>query len=386
MLRMPLKDQALWLAATVVLAGCSREQPPPSTGEVLPSTSSDGGTAASSTGTLSTSSVGTSSISSTWSTPATTTSSSTSDGSAASDSQGSTTLWDSDVGDTKPVGCQGKIDFLFILSEHFTLKDAHAGLAEEFPKWIETIESKFEGFDVHIMVVAGDDEVWGAPKCNERCEQACMFGDECCPYDEPDKNGDFCCAIEDYPCSLMDLVTMCDETIGAGVVFPVGRGASNEPCKFVGGHRYMTSEEPDLAEAFMCAARVGWGGYNRGGDALMQVISPELNGPGGCNEGFLRDDALLMITWLAPGGDDSKKTIYPWEWYDAVVEAKNGDPNSVIALSLSNGECPFIYDEPCQFVKEFPHHVIGDGAGPYAPAFDEATDLVEEACKALIPQ
>jgi len=84
-------------------------------------------------------------------------------------------------------------------------------------------------------------------------------------------------------------------------------------------------------------------------DALMQAISPSLNGPGGCNEGFLRDDALLMITWLAPGSDQSKGTVYPWEWYDTVVEAKHGDPNSVIALSLSNIECPKFFDTLCEF-------------------------------------
>jgi len=382
MLRMPLKDQVLWLAATVVLAGCSREQPPGSTGEVVPSASSDGGTAASSTGTLSTSSAGTSSTSST---STTTTSSSTSDASAASDSQGSTTLWDSDVGDTKPVGCQGKIDFLFVLSEHGTLKDYHSGLAEAFPKWIETIESKFESFDVHIMVVSSDD-IWGGSGCISWCEEGCVVGNACCPWSDPENDGQMCCGAEDFPCDLMGLLTSCDWTLGAGTVFPTGNDASNEPCKFVGGHRYMTSEEPDLAEAFMCAARVGWGGYNRGGDALMQAISPELNGPGGCNEGFLRDDALLMITWLAPGFDSSKKTIYPWEWYDAVVEAKHGDPNSVIALSISNVLCPKLDDYPCQFTTMFPHHVIGDNYGPFAPAFDEATDLVEEACAAIIPQ
>ena len=272
-----------------------------------------------------------------------------------------------------------------MLSEHFTLKQEHAELAAAFPKWIETIESKFESFDVHIMVVPGDD-VWGNSWCSGKCEQACNYGEACCPYEEPEKDGEVCCGVEGYPCSLMNLVTSCDVTLGAGVVFPAGPDASNEPCKFVGGHRYMTSEEPDLAESFMCAARVGWGGYNRGGDALMQAISPELNKPGGCNEGFLRDDALLMITWLAPGSDQSKNTIYPWEWYDAVVEAKNGDPNSVIALSLSNDLCPKLDDYPCQFTTMFPHHVIGDNDGPFAPAFDEATDLVEEACAELIPQ
>jgi len=374
-------------------AGCSGEAAPPtSTGEVLPSISTSGGSSMSTSSTAGTS--GTSSgASSGASTASTSTSSpSTSEASAASGSvtENATTFdvgWDKDFDDPTPAGCQGKIDFLFVLSEHGTLKDEHAELAVAFPKWIETIESKFESFDVHIMVV-GSDEFWGGYWCNESCEQQCMYGDECCSLNvPPGDQGELCCQIEDFPCSLMNLVTACDETLGAGVVFPAGQEASNEPCKFVGGHRYMTSEEPDLAEAFTCAARLGWGGYNRGGDALMQAISPSLNGPGGCNEGFLRDDALLMITWLAPGFDDSKNVVYQWEWYDAVVEAKHGDPGSVIALSLSNIECPKIHDEPCQFAKLFPHHVIGDCCDePYAPAFDEATDLVEAACEAFIPQ
>jgi hypothetical protein len=309
--------------------------------------------------------------------------------SAASDTASATTLvhdvgWDKDIGDATPPGCQGKIDFLFVMSEHGTLKEAHPGLAAAFPKWVETIESKFESFDVHVMVVPGDD-VWGNSWCSEQCEQACKYGDDCCPYENADKDGQVCCGIKGYPCSQMDLVTACDETLGAGVVFPAGPDASNEPCKFVGGHRYMTSAEPELAEAFTCAARVGWGGYNRGGDALMAAISPALNGPGGCNEGFLRDDALLMITFLAPGSDQSKTYPSAWQWYDTVVEAKHEDPGSVIALSLSNIECPD-GDTPCEFAKMFPHHVIGDNLGSYALSFDAATSLVEAACEAFIPQ
>ena len=148
----------------------------------------------------------------------------------------------------------------------------------------------------------------------------------------------------------------------------------------------MIKEQPNLAEAFTCAAKVGTSGYNRLGDALVRAVSPTLNEPGGCNEGFLRDDALLVITMLAPGSDDSQTIVYPWEWYDAVVEAKHGDPGSVIALSLSNEKCPKFFDTPCEFVKMFPHHVIGDNDGPFAPAFDEATDLIEVACEAFIPQ
>ena len=352
------------------------------TGDLMPPTSTSSGSTTSSGTSAASNSAGGSSTTSTATT--------SSEVSAASNSEGMTTLvhdvgWDKDVGDSTPPGCQGKIDFLFVISESGTLKEEQGDYAEALPGFIKTIETKFDDFDFHIMVV-GTDEQWGIEGCTALCEIGCEFGEQCCPLEDPDKDGQPCCGAEDYPCALLDLVSACDETMGAGVVFPAGGYASNEPCKIAGGHRYMIKEQPNLAEAFTCAAKVGTSGDNRLGDALVRAISPSLNGPGGCNEGFLRDDALLVITMLAPGSDDSQTIVYPWEWYDAVVEAKHGDPGSVIALSLSNEKCPKFFDTPCEFVKMFPHHVIGDNDGPFAPVFDEATDLVEVACEAFIPQ
>ena len=36
------------------------------------------------------------------------------------------------------------------------------------------------------------------------------------------------------------------------------------------------------------------------GDALVAAMSPQLDQFGACNEGFIRDDALLMVTIIAP--------------------------------------------------------------------------------------
>ncbi|HRI07599.1 MAG TPA: hypothetical protein PKW35_07265, partial [Nannocystaceae bacterium] len=61
-----------------------------------------------------------------------------------------------DVGDPKPPGCQGKIDFLFVISRDYSMKDEQAKLVAAFPGFISTIQAKFSDFDFHIMVIDGD--------------------------------------------------------------------------------------------------------------------------------------------------------------------------------------------------------------------------------------
>lgn len=67
----------------------------------------------------------------------------------------------------------------------------------------------------------------------------------------------------------------------------------------------MRPEEPDLQGAFACGARVGTAGNpsERPMNGMTEALSPALNGPGGCNEGFLRDDAILVVTFIS---DDPK--------------------------------------------------------------------------------
>jgi len=148
----------------------------------------------------------------------------------------------------------------------------------------------------------------------------------------------------------------------------------------------MTKEQPNLTETFACVAQVGDWTDVRVGDALVAAVAPEINAPGGCNEGFLRDDALLMVTLIA-GYDESETTIYPWDWYDIVVDAKHGDASSIVAFLIGNAECPFPQDYPCQFTKMFPRHLVQEIDAPnYGPAFDAATELVGAACEDFIPQ
>ena len=291
---------------------------------------------------------------------------------------------DGDVGSNTPLGCQGKIDFLFVMSRSNLLDDVQEQLVASLPLFIDTIAAKFADFDYHIMVVDGS-ETWGSKVCNAACPDllTCMRGDPCCPVAYP-KDAP-CCPAAEYPCDQVDLVTECDNTIGAGLIFPAGTLASNKLCKIESGKRYITKGQSNLSETFSCIARAGVSGGELVAEALVHAVGPELNAPGGCNDGFLRDDALLMVTMLTSGSDNNSPGT-PKEWYEAVVAAKGGDPKAIVMLLLANPLCPD-FDEPCKMAEMFPYwHVVDGDAEDYGPGFDTATDLVEAACEELIPQ
>ncbi len=377
------------LAAALALALSGPLACQPAPGEttafttVQPSTSSPASTGDDSTSSPSTSGAGTS---------ASTSSSTTVVSTSAADTgaSASTTLvldvgTDKDVGDLKPPGCKGKIDFLFVLSRAPQMEARQAKLIAAFPHFIETIQAKFADFDFHIMVVDGDPE-WGSSVCTNDCPVLdCKVGQPCCPLAIPPNTiGDPCCSAPNYPCSYLDDVTVCDETIGAGNVIAAGTNASNKICPIAGGRRYLTKDQPNLVSTFSCAAQLGTSGWGLLGEALTAAMQPVLNAPGGCNAGFLRPDALLMVTFI--GGYDYDSKGAPEDWAAAVLAAKNGDPSAVVMLDILDPECLQPWDRICNLVKLFPYHLIKDTAkDDYVAAFDEATDLVEVACADFIP-
>jgi len=271
---------------------------------------------------------------------------------------------ETDFGDPKPAGCGGKIDFLFVIMQANGIGLVQTQLISAFPQFIDTIETKFADFDYHIMVVSSDEE-WGSGVCNE----------DCTPVG---------CPVPDYPCDLMDTLTSCDWTMGAGSIFPAGKLAANKPCKVAGNRRYLTKEQPMLKETFSCLASLGESGYNKLGEAFTAAMQPAMNAPGGCNAGFLRDDALLMVTML--GGYDDFSEGDPSSWAEAAFAAKHDDPDSIVMFRIGVVGCPD-GDRVCQMAKMFPHRIIIDAfIKDYGPSFAEAAELVDEVCAEYIPQ
>ena len=310
------------------------------------------------------------------STSSNSTGSGSADGSTSSSSTTSTAFPDMgtmpDFGGP-PMGCKGKLDFLFVISRAGIMGPAQDKLVAAAPAFISTIQAQFDDFDVHIMVVDSVEEWWV-----EDCENmACGT----CDIDP------------DYPCGYKPSV--CDKTVGAGTVFNAGPNTMDVPCE-LGEHRYITKDTPDMKGAFECIARVGTWGDNFMGDALVAAVSPQLNAsepePGGCNAGFLRDDALLVLTMIGPednvGFDGSQGK---WqEWRQAIVDAKHGDLNAIVALGIISGpDCKPNIDPDlrlCNLIPSFPNSVLEHlTLEDYGDAFDKAAVLALDACSSFVP-
>ncbi|MBA3545873.1 MAG: hypothetical protein H0T76_05265 [Nannocystis sp.] len=171
-------------------------------------------------------------------------------------------------------------------------------------------------------------------------------------------------------------------------MFPAGvSGEANKPCPIDGGGRYLKKDQTNLAETFACIAKVGASGYGLLGQALTAAMQSNINDPGGCNPGFLRKDALLMVTFIATDPDvasDSKGT--PAEWAQAVIDAKHGDDKSVVMLDILGADECKLFDRICLLTEMFPyHHRENAWAVDYGPAFVKAASLVETACAGFAP-
>ena len=292
-----------------------------------------------------------------------------------------------DFGDGSPVGCKGKIDLLFVIARNANMVYRQEQLAAAFPQFIDTIKSKFADFDYHIMVVTGDDE-WGNQVCTDLCPVVdCKVGDPCCSWYDPAWVGEQCCDLA-YPCQDLNLVDQCDRTWGAGEVFPAGPDSeANQPCPIDGGRRYLMKGQSNLDDTFGCIAAVGGSGWDSLGQAITAAMQSNINDPGGCNNGFLRKDALLMVTFISATSDSIQSEGTPDEWAQAVIDAKKGDDKSGVMLSIFNTEAQWKpSDRIGTLVKMFPYHHLEDIlAANYGPAFVEAASLVETACAGFTP-
>ncbi|HLT35350.1 MAG TPA: hypothetical protein VK034_03670, partial [Enhygromyxa sp.] len=222
---------------------------------------------------------------------------------------------ESDLPPGEMVGCE-KIDFLFVIDSSGSMADNQANLIASFPGLVAAMMNNVEADDWHVMVVDTDAQ-WGGTDCANACMSLGL-----CP-DAPE----FDCASPPPQ--------FCDISLGAGQTGPMGQAASNEDCALVGGNRYIEAGEPDLLTAFSCIARVGVDGSDaeRPMDALVRAIGPELGEPDGCNEGFVRDDAILVITIITDEPDEHSMGD-PADWADAVIAAKGGNPEAVVVLGL----------------------------------------------------
>lgn len=274
-------------------------------------------------------------------------------------------------GSTTGSGCQ-KVDFLFVVDNSASMQDNQAQLVAAFPGFISAIQTTVNaGNDIHILVT--DTDAWG------RCNTAN-------PWNGMDPSSNLC---DSYVKTTS--FEECDRTWGAGVVHPAGKYASDKLCSFPAGRRWLQGSDTDISGTFACAAQVGVAGHpkERPMDSMVAALAPAINTPGGCNDGFLRDDALLVVTFISddPNYEDSGT---PKEWYDAVVAAKLGDPKGVVVVGFTPVGCSGGGGTKgahwSEFVSMFPNHLEAQVcSGDYVSTFTQAVQLIDSSCDTYIP-
>jgi len=275
-----------------------------------------------------------------------------------------------DFGPQQPEGCKGKIDFLFVVSADSTMDNQQKQLIESFPGFMTAIEDQLPDFDVHIL--SAEDGFFLLEDCN-------LCAEDCDPNGSPPLCG---AALE-----------FCDKKSGAGGTFPSGEGASNRRCELTSGARYIDSSEPDRTEAFTCIAQLGISGT--AGTAGRMVDA--LEDPFDCNDGFVRKDALLVVTLIQDTYDqDSLGTVESWK--NALLDAKAGDEDAFALLVLST-DVDVGYQQLCKpndydpeknrlrvLVESVEHGFIGSICAPsYVQFFAETVSSLVTLCEEFTP-
>jgi hypothetical protein len=192
------------------------------------------------------------------------------------------------------MGCR-KVDFLFAIDNSGSMSAQQTQLLNSFQGFIDAIQASLEDTvdSYHVGVVSSDNYWANAPGCQ----------------------------------TLGDLVTQNDT------------GAICTP--FAEGGRFAT-EMDDLSAKFPCMARVGSSGspIEQPVSAAIAAVSDAKAAPGACNDGFLRDDAILVLVVLTddppydPDFDDAHPGTNTTGWYQAIVDAKNGDPEAMVVIGF----------------------------------------------------
>ncbi|HVH99038.1 MAG TPA: hypothetical protein VM869_10020 [Enhygromyxa sp.] len=285
-------------------------------------------------------------------------------------------------GDGDPSGCS-KADILFVIDNSGSMLEEQTKLTQSFPGFITDLEALAPQLDYHIMVIDVDAWVY------EQCELLCQFQ----PFP------DVCVG---YQCGFTTPAA-CEDVLGAGVIHPKGHNASNMNCNFAGGGRYMTSDQPNPAAAFSCAARVGTDSTDdpeRPMEAMSQAVA-SVGQAATCNSGFLRDDAILIVVFVTDENDDvgdgSAGTVA--DWRQALIDAKQGNEAAIGVVGvfgdndIQGGICgPLGMEsgaEEAPRLREFVESWGQQGrfssicAPSYATMYESAISLIDVTCESL---
>jgi hypothetical protein len=236
-----------------------------------------------------------------------------------------------------------EVDFLFVIDNSGSMEDNQLKLLDQYETFVDGFFETVERLEsVHVGVVTTDEYVANSAQCRE---------------------------------------------LGGLVIETGGTSSSRATCgPYTGGTNYMT-DLADLDEAFNCAARVGVDGSGKEepiGAAISAISSP-LTDSGACNEGFVRDGALLVIVVVT----DEDIDLDPLFSVIALADAKGGDDRDIVFVALANApgsDCDVDQDARTAYgladlASLFTYGFIGPiCADSYADVFRDALDVATAAC------
>ena len=246
-----------------------------------------------------------------------------------------------DLGVDGPVDCD-RADFVFVIDDSPSMQEYQRELVDNFPVFIDGVQRVVAHHtDLHVGVITTDAYAGNPAPCN---------------------------------------------VLGGFVTATTGAHSSRAQCgPYAEGHNWMTAAD-DLSESFACAAAVGTQGsqVERPASALRAALDPDSEAAA-CNQGFLRQDALLVVVVLTDEPDQSGGS--PVQWARELIDLKGGNPQGVVAVSLLSDDC----DDPTpdgicnswaleRFTEEFEHGFVGTITGDYGEFFNRAVDVVATAC------
>lgn len=288
--------------------------------------------------------------------PSEATSDADADADTADETRGGPVL-DVDDGPPDSAGCT-KVDLLFVLDNSHSMATKQGAMIESFPVFMADLYATLDSADsYHVGVVTTDAYVFNSAECQE---------------------------------------------LGALVASTGGNYSSMSVCGPYSGGTYMTEDE-DLSASFACAAQVGIEGSldERPIEAMLEALGP--THAQGCNAGFRREDALLVLVIITDEEDDHTELFNepqgspgdPADWFAAVEEIVGVEQNAVV-LTICGGHpddaCGFVdgaaEDSPRLrgFTQMFTHAYLGDiCVANFGPFFEEAVAVVDVACENFTP-
>lgn len=268
-----------------------------------------------------------------------------------------------------------KVDLLFVIDNSGSMADEQLNLAASVPGFIAAMQQELaetEGYNIGVITT-----------------DLYIFDVSCGPL------------------SIGNLVTRTG-----------GEFSSNQQCDpYSSGLRFMT-ENDNLDNKFNCAARVGVSGDGdeRPIEALLTALRPPLTDAGGCNEGFLREDALLVVVLITDEEDDHESELTacdstplpgspgePPMWFEDLIAVKGGEEDKIVMVSLvgpdaaAGSMCPEL--DKCnggvvgaevaprllELTRMFTYGFIGPVCEDYGPIFQESIAVIKTACDEFGP-